>query len=197
MSEQEMILRAYNAFKQRMMPLPGKFDNVGRWYPSENWEASCCNTVRYPSRRWPYSLLKHCITKKHIEIVLNENPDSKGIIEEAANHAGLPSPPKRACSDGFAYKAVACIDGKYYSIFDGSEYILGEERKEIARQEHSGGFYVYETIGQAKNAKVPSSAIYKNELRTIFKCEVGGNYCRYGDKLSFSKIKPIEIIYYE
>jgi len=195
MSEQEMVLRAYNAFKQRKSALPGKFDSAGRWYPSEDWEASCCSSVRYPSRKWPYSLLKHCISKKHIKTIFEENSNSHKIIEQAAKLADLPEPPKRACSNGFAYKAVAYINGRCHSIFDGSEYIMGEERKEAARQQHSGGFYVYETIDAAKKAQVPSASINKDIERVIVKCEVGGSYCRYGNKLSFSRIKPVEILF--
>jgi hypothetical protein len=42
----------------------GKFDAGGRWYPDDMLE--CCYGVRSPSRRFPFSLLRHCATIKHI-----------------------------------------------------------------------------------------------------------------------------------
>jgi hypothetical protein len=43
----------------------GKFDNGGRWYPSQSEKCDCCN-VRRPSRAYPYSLMLHCRTIKHV-----------------------------------------------------------------------------------------------------------------------------------
>lgn len=42
----------------------GYFDSAGRWYPEDR--LSCCNYIREPSRKWPYSLLVHCRTAKHV-----------------------------------------------------------------------------------------------------------------------------------
>ena len=44
----------------------GSFDKQGRWYPSDNEKRSCCNAIRSPSTSFPYSLMNHCRTKKHI-----------------------------------------------------------------------------------------------------------------------------------
>lgn len=38
-----------------------------RWYPHERneWQ-SCCDKIRRPSRKYPYSLLQHCKSAKHV-----------------------------------------------------------------------------------------------------------------------------------
>lgn len=45
----------------------GKFDNAGRWYPSEY--CPCCNNIRSPSRAYPYTLLTHCRSAAHLAYV--------------------------------------------------------------------------------------------------------------------------------
>jgi len=58
----------------RVRPV-GKNDKGGRWYPSDTERASCCSSVRQPSRTWPFSLYKHCCTRKHIrQRILEEQP---------------------------------------------------------------------------------------------------------------------------
>jgi len=44
----------------------GSFDKQGRWYPDESEKRSCCSAIRSPSTSYPYSLMSHCRTKKHI-----------------------------------------------------------------------------------------------------------------------------------
>jgi len=44
----------------------GGFDNEGRWYPCEAEFRECCRTIRPPSRKWPYSLLSHCRSLRHV-----------------------------------------------------------------------------------------------------------------------------------
>lgn len=45
----------------------GQRDRASRWWPVSSEESSCCQKVRPPSRRWPYSnsLQRHCNTNKH------------------------------------------------------------------------------------------------------------------------------------
>ena len=45
----------------------GKFDNGGRWYPSDEEECGCCGSVRSPSRAWPYSYMTHCRSLHHCQ----------------------------------------------------------------------------------------------------------------------------------
>jgi hypothetical protein len=44
----------------------GTFDEGGRFYPSEKEARDCCATIRAPSREFPFSLMKHCRTIKHV-----------------------------------------------------------------------------------------------------------------------------------
>ena len=45
----------------------GKYDNSGsRWQPSNAERASCCASIRSPSRSWPSSLREHCNSRVHI-----------------------------------------------------------------------------------------------------------------------------------
>ena len=44
----------------------GKFDEGGRFYPSEKEVRDCCANIRAPSRAFPFSLMKHCRTIKHV-----------------------------------------------------------------------------------------------------------------------------------
>jgi len=37
----------------------------GRWYPSDSERCDCCG-VRSPSRSYPWSLMLHCRTAKHV-----------------------------------------------------------------------------------------------------------------------------------
>lgn len=65
----EKLLKAVEEYekRQRRASHPaGKFDNGGRWYPSEAEHQKCCNGVRSPSRNWPYSYMTHCRTAEHI-----------------------------------------------------------------------------------------------------------------------------------
>ena len=66
MNAVEKAARTYINRQSRREHPDGKFDNGGRWYPSETGRCECCDHVRYPSRRWPYSLMLHCRTAKHI-----------------------------------------------------------------------------------------------------------------------------------
>ena len=195
MNNNELVEKAYRAFKLRNCFVPGRSKNSGKWFPSKDWEASCCENIRSPSCKYPYSLLKHCASKKHIMTLLKEKTWMKKQIEEIAEYGFLPTKtkPKRACEDGIAYKRVEYIDGRLFSLYDDSEYIIGQERKEQARKDHEGGFYVYEDKLNAD--EVHPETDLKGERRFVtIKCKVAGNYCRYGDKLAFSRITPLEIL---
>lgn len=39
---------------------------MNRWEPSALERCACCRTIRTPSARWPYSLLKHCSSIEHV-----------------------------------------------------------------------------------------------------------------------------------
>ena len=52
----------------------GEWDNGGRWYPSETEKCECCNSIRWPSRRWPYSLNKHARSIGHVAQLYKVDP---------------------------------------------------------------------------------------------------------------------------
>lgn len=62
----------------------GKWDNARRWYPSETEIASCCKGIRAPSRRYPFSLWKHCHTLKHQNTLRKEERHDEKAVQ--GNH---------------------------------------------------------------------------------------------------------------
>lgn len=62
----DQAARKYIARRDRRKHPSGRFDGGGRWYPDENEARQCCATIRAPSRRWPYSLMLHCRTARHV-----------------------------------------------------------------------------------------------------------------------------------
>lgn len=100
----------------------------------------------------------------------------------------------RACPDGIAYKMLAVgDDGRLYSVYDGSPWVLGQGRHERAMRDHNGGLYVYEHISNAAGAPFPDNSRLAGAPKVVVKCRVAGNYCRYGSKLAFSHVTPINI----
>ena len=72
----------------------GSYDNASRWWPDEEFE--CCALIRSPSRAWPFSKLKHCLTQAHKEALHGaEHGDVlalRRVLDEHAQaiNAGLP-----------------------------------------------------------------------------------------------------------
>lgn len=57
----------YRARKDRLACAPeGKYDRQRRWYPSSRKTGSGLS-VRAPSAAYPYSYIKACCTKKHVQ----------------------------------------------------------------------------------------------------------------------------------
>lgn len=54
----------YDQQKTRADDPSGYFDSAGRWYPHNM--CPCCESIRPPSRKYPYSLLKHCRSADHV-----------------------------------------------------------------------------------------------------------------------------------
>ncbi len=52
----------------------GRRDSAGRWYPAESERRPCCDRVRSPSRRFPYSLVNHCRTAGHCAALHDVSP---------------------------------------------------------------------------------------------------------------------------
>jgi len=58
--------RCYLRRKERKEHPRGKFDDAGRWYPAWEEVQGCCWLVLPPSRSFPYRLLNHCRTARHV-----------------------------------------------------------------------------------------------------------------------------------
>lgn len=58
--------REFIARRDRSTHPDGDFDSSGRWYSAEDEERECCYDIRPPSAAWPYSLMIHCRTLRHI-----------------------------------------------------------------------------------------------------------------------------------
>jgi hypothetical protein len=65
----------YVARKERRAHPDGKFDNAGRWEPSESEKCECCRGIRSPSRAYPYSMVAHCRSRKHVANLLRARGD--------------------------------------------------------------------------------------------------------------------------
>ncbi|ADV66505.1 hypothetical protein [Deinococcus maricopensis] len=59
---------------RRVTKPEGEFDRQGRWYPSWRESSSHLNSVRAPSVKWPYSLLKATSSRHHLRALRREKP---------------------------------------------------------------------------------------------------------------------------
>jgi len=59
-------VREYIDLRDRVTNPEGTFDKQGRFYIAGRSEYACCQAVRSPSRRFPYSEMKHGRTLKHV-----------------------------------------------------------------------------------------------------------------------------------
>lgn len=175
--------------KNRNSHPDGKFDGASRWYPSESEKQECCGHVRSPSRAYPYSYMVHCRTIQHVAKLYNvDEKELRKLVIKI-------TPPKREGGDNYFKQVAQTTDNRLVSIFDGeTEYKIGLILNGHARQDHEGGYYVYSSLESAKNAEFPKGSMAKNLPRKIIRVKAWGNYCRYGDKLSFNHIQPLEII---
>lgn len=184
----EQAARTFIARRDRTAHPAGKFDNAGRWYPSEAETCNCCSSVRSPSRAHPFSYMVHCRTLKHVANLYGVNESE---LRKEVRRLDPPAKPSREGGDRY-YKAVKrTTDGRLVSIHDGrTEYRIGEEMQEAARQNHGGGFYAYATRHEAESFARTAGV----DDAVILRVEGSGQYCRYQSKLAFSRMVPIEIV---
>jgi len=71
--EKEITNIIYKKRSSRSQSPDGSTDKADRWYPSEWEHCDCCDLIRQPTRRWNWSLLKHCSTKKHIKNLVEKH----------------------------------------------------------------------------------------------------------------------------
>ena len=68
------VVQEYIYRRHRHYEPVGRYDNAGRWYPTEGEALDCCRHIRSPSRAYPYSLLAHCRTAKHVAALFDVPP---------------------------------------------------------------------------------------------------------------------------
>ena len=67
---------------------PQGFKRSGKWHPDALEHASCCDAVRSPSKAHPFSLYRHCLTRKHIETRLRQEIEA-GPLDRSHSHIQL------------------------------------------------------------------------------------------------------------
>lgn len=192
MTTAQIAAKEYQNRQERKTHPQGTFDKAGRWYPDEEEHCNCCNAIRSPSRAYPYSYMTHCRTKQHVANLYGVSVAEINAVLKAKTKKGATV--TRACANGIAYKKLAIQNGRLVSIFDGSSWRLGQERREAARQGHNGGLYVYQDRQDAHKAPFPDTSACIDLPQVIVKCRVAGSYCRYGKKLAFSRVTPLDIV---
>jgi len=131
--------------------------------------------------------MTHCRTRQHVATLYGV---TLADLNKALREIEPPKP--RASMAGVYYKAVALLDnGSYASIYNGSVYEIGQTYIDAARQNHNGGYYVYRSRAEARNAAVPSNSALRDSLRAILEVHCEGRHCRYSNKYSFSRMTII------
>jgi hypothetical protein len=72
--------------KERYSHPDGKSDK-SRWYPSDTERKICCNSIRSPSRAYPWSLMTHCRSIEHVAMLYGVD---KTEIKECLKKKNLP-----------------------------------------------------------------------------------------------------------
>ena len=192
-AQDERVERAYEIWKSRQSrdshPLGG-FDDKSRWYPSSRESRACCASIRQPSAAFPYSLLTHCRSVAHIA-ALTDVP-----LGPLRSRIARDRPAAQRHGGEHYYKAVAVVEGRYLSIFDGvTEYKLNQQVEDRARRGHGGGIYVYPTLEDALDARVPGGSALLAAPRVILRVRAEGKSCIYDNgKLAFSRVTPLEVV---
>lgn len=184
-------IQKFMALQAREINPVGTFDNAGRWYPDVDEKCDCCKSVRSPSRAYPYSLMLHCRSLRHIctKYELDYKEVKKVMNSEK---------PKRKIQKQIMYKKCAWIDGDIKSIYNNETYERGRTYIDKAKSNHQGGYYCYSTVKEAINAVFPTDSINSDcNKKAIVRVEMWGNSIDYSNgKKAFSYMKIIEIVYF-
>jgi len=132
------------------------------------------------------------LTPKQRQTVLDYHSSMAAWVKLPIRHAGHPT---RNGERYTKYKHVAVVEGRYYSIFDGGEYLLNKRYTQKVRPHHDGGYYVHATIEGASEAKFPSSSFNYGAMdRAILECEVSGSCIHYNSKEAWTHMRPLRCV---
>jgi hypothetical protein len=193
------VNRAYAAWKalqDREIHPEGEFDSKQRWYPAPSERCECCSAIRSPSAAYPFSLIKHCRSVEHVARRFN-------VPVAALRKRIAKDRPRRQVVHADHFKLVAVVEGRYFSIYDGTtEYAIGRMLREPARPNHGGGYYCYPAIDDIRSARphrlFPDESALADAPKAILKVRVGGRKIKYDNgKVAFSELTPIEVLPYE
>jgi hypothetical protein len=201
----------FNARQERQSHPEGRFDNGDRWYPSVDERCECCESIRSPSRGYPYSLMLHCRTAEHlanlfqVDVLLlrraakalkagasPQNPDAIPVFDGELKAARKNARPKVRT----VWKIVAKVEERYESVFDESEWGMGVTRHETAHSDHGGGFYWYPSLTEAvqamKTGEVFNEAWCSGKHLVLLECDAWGRVIAYDNgKRASSYLKPV------
>lgn len=101
-------------------------------------------------------------------------------------------------SKSTGYKIVVrAANGKLVSAYDKqTEYKLGKQLKQKARDEHRGGYYIYADPDALRNNPTDylNEDLIANQSLALLECECVGTPVKYGAKLAYSIVKPVRIV---
>ena len=201
----------FNARQGRQSHPDGTFGSGDRWYPSEDEWCECCDSIRSPSRSYPYSLMVHCRTAEHLASLFQvdvlllkraakalksgaspQKPDAIPVFDDELKVARKNARPKVRT----AWKIVAKVEERYESVFDDSEWRPGVTRHETANSGHGGGFYWFPSLAEAveamKMGMVFNEAWCSGKHLVILECEAWGRVIAYDNgKRASSYLKPV------
>ena len=90
-------------------PAMGRNDSGGRWYPEGAERVSCCDSIREPSRKYPFSYYKHCRSVKHIRNRILEHPIA---VESAALAMTMETAPLHVNDTGLLFYVAKKLMGE-------------------------------------------------------------------------------------
>ena len=190
----ERAAALFNARQAREVHPDGTFGAYGIWQPSDAERQTCCEKLRMPTRRWPYSLIQHCRTATHVAQLCDV---PKAALKETA----------LANRWETGYLPVYYTDGAFRSCVDLNVYRLGQEMptKPMPEQlktrgvlnarerrvwKQQGAYEVYATPDAAMKDAL-SVSVYPTH---ILKVQVAGRHAASCSGRSvYERLKPIDI----
>lgn len=137
-------------------------------------------------------------------------PASKAVAAKAAKASGAvlgvaiavcqgrrPAPVPGCLAPRIGYKIVRRENGKFVSVWDGSEWPVGAPRIEAATPDHRGGFYFYATLDEAiEQALSRQTFADAREYRDLSILEIEASGREFGaTKRCATKIKPVREVF--